>query len=61
MQKEAEIAMLGGEYFDSDADKQHVYGDLYLYNCDRNSWRKVVIPHGWIPLHTPAPPCHIDQ
>lgn len=42
--------MLGGEYFDSDADKQYVYGDLFIYNCDRNKWRKVMIPHRCVAL-----------
>lgn len=45
--------MLGGEYFDSDADKQYVYGDLFIYNCDRNKWRKVMIPHRCV-----APPLY---
>ena len=45
MQKDGEVALFGGEYFDSAADRQLVYGDLFVFNCSKERWRKVVIPN----------------
>ncbi len=44
-QKEGDIALFGGEFFDSDTDRQLVYGDLFVFNCSKERWRRVVIPH----------------
>ena len=45
VQKDGEIALFGGEFFDSDTDRQLVYGDLFVFNCSKERWRKVVVPH----------------
>lgn len=44
-QKDVEIALFGGEFFDGDTDRQLVYGDLFVFNCSKERWRKIVIPH----------------
>ncbi len=44
LQKDGEIALFGGEYFDSATDRQLVYGDLFVFSCSKERWRKVVIP-----------------
>ena len=44
-QKDGEIALFGGEFFDSDTDRQLVFGDLFVFNCSKERWRKVIIPH----------------
>ena len=45
VQKDGEIALFGGEFFDSDTDRQLVYGDLFVFNCSKERWWKVVVPH----------------
>ena len=45
VQKDGEVALFGGEFFDSATDRQLVYGDLFVFNCSKERWRKVVIPH----------------
>ena len=45
LQKDGEIALFGGEFFDSNTDRQLVYGDLFVFNCSKERWRKVIIPH----------------
>jgi N-acetylneuraminic acid mutarotase len=41
-----QILLYGGEYYDADADRTHVYGDLYSYAPQRNKWTRIVIPKG---------------
>lgn len=43
------IIMYGGEWYDSDKDKVYVYGDIYVYNVDKNNWTKVISPGGPLP------------
>jgi hypothetical protein len=38
--------MFGGEWLDSEHDKMHVYADLYVFNADKLTWRRVVSPGG---------------
>ena len=45
VQKDGEIALFGGEYFDSATDRQLVYGDLFIFNCSKERWRRVVVPN----------------
>ena len=33
-----ELILLGGEFFDN--TKTHVYGDLFIYNIDKQKWRE---------------------
>lgn len=48
-QKENEIVLYGGEWYDGDRDKTHVYSDIFVYNVDKNSWRQIASPHGPLP------------
>lgn len=45
-QKENEVILYGGEWYDSDKDKTHVYSDIYVLNVDKLTWRRVVSPNG---------------
>lgn len=49
LQKENELVLFGGEWYDSDRDKTHVYADLFVFNTDKATWRKVVSPKGPLP------------
>ncbi|KAL4432778.1 hypothetical protein ABPG77_008104 [Micractinium sp. CCAP 211/92] len=44
--KENEVILYGGEWYDSDKDKTHVYSDIYVLNVDKLTWRRVVSPNG---------------
>ncbi|GAB4820430.1 hypothetical protein N2152v2_007476 [Parachlorella kessleri] len=48
-QKENEVLLFGGEWYDADRDKTHVYAEIFVYNTDKDSWRQVVSPNGPLP------------
>ena len=53
---QAEIFLFGGEYFDGKADKQYTYADLYKYHTVKNQWTRLIIPQGYLKLHSTALP-----
>lgn len=46
LQKENEVILYGGEWYDSDKDKTHVYSDVYVLNVEKQTWKRVVSPNG---------------
>lgn len=44
-----EIIMFGGEWYDGDKDKMHVYADIYIVNPEKMTWRTVLSPGGPLP------------
>jgi N-acetylneuraminic acid mutarotase len=44
-----EIIMFGGEWYDGELDKMHVYADLYVLNTESMAWRRVISPGGPLP------------
>ena len=44
-----EIIMFGGEWYDGDKDKMHVYADIYIVNPEKLTWRHVISPGGPLP------------
>ncbi|KAL4541299.1 hypothetical protein Ndes2437B_g05679 [Nannochloris sp. 'desiccata'] len=46
---EKEIIMFGGEWYDGERDKMHVYADIYIVNPEKLIWKKVTSPGGPLP------------
>lgn len=46
LQKENEVILYGGEWYDGERDKTHVYSDVYVLNVEKQAWKKVVSPNG---------------
>jgi hypothetical protein len=46
LQKENEVILYGGEWYDGERDKTHVYSDVYVLNVDKQAWKRVVSPNG---------------
>lgn len=47
--KDKDLILYGGEYYDSDKDKTHVYGDVYVYSTDKGTWSHIHTPGGPLP------------
>lgn len=48
-QKENELILFGGEWYDSEKDKTHVYADLFVLDVEKVAWRRIVSPKGPLP------------
>lgn len=45
-QKENEVILYGGEWYDGERDMTHVYSDVYVLNVDKQAWKRVISPNG---------------
>ncbi|KAI7844606.1 hypothetical protein COHA_001846 [Chlorella ohadii] len=48
-QKENEVILFGGEWYDGDKDKTYVYNDLYVLNVEKQTWKRIISPNGPLP------------
>lgn len=54
LQKDNEVLLYGGEWYDGERDKMYVYGDVYVLNVDKQTWKRVISPNGSVALHATA-------
>eukprot|EP00884_Botryococcus_braunii_P008682 jgi/Botrbrau1/17815/Bobra.0127s0060.1 len=45
-QKEEQILLFGGEFYDNTQDRMSTYNDLYFYNPGNDTWSQIHIPKG---------------
>lgn len=48
-QKENELILFGGEWYDGERDRTHVYADLFVLDVEKVAWRRIVSPKGPLP------------
>ncbi|KAL4853408.1 Kelch domain-containing protein 4 [Chlorella vulgaris] len=49
VEKDNEVLLYGGEWYDGERDKMYVYGDVYVLNVDKQTWKRVISPNGPLP------------